>query len=93
MPDTLDTMVTLPDIASSPSHAATEDAIVGSEDRNPDEPLSNEESATDYFKTVPEEEAMNYVMFLHDIHAISFDRMNELKELLGSTTSLMPLDK
>lgn len=86
----------VPSINSSPTDAVREDAIVGSvgeEQADPHEPLALDDMAKDYFETVPEEEALNYVMFLHDIHAITFDRMNELKKLLEGTTSFMPLEK
>jgi len=79
--------------ASSPVPAAKEDAPIGVVDDvepNPRAPFAQDEEATHYFNQVTESEALNYLMFLHDVHAISFDRLNELKTLLGETPSFLP---
>ena len=76
--------------SSSPVDAAKEDAIIGTDEHNPHEPMLDEDEAQRYFDSVDDEEAMNYIMFLHDIHAITFDRLNELKEKLSKTTSFLP---
>jgi hypothetical protein len=80
--------VSLP--TSAPVDASTEDAIIGTDERNPHEPMLEDEDAQRYFDSVDDEEALNYIIFLHDIHATSFDRLNELKEKLSKTTSFLP---
>jgi hypothetical protein len=50
--------------------------------------MTDDKEAQDYFDSVDEGEALNYISFLHDIHAITFDRFNELKEKLGGTNFL-----
>lgn len=77
----------------APANAAKEDAIVGTvgeELADPNEPFSVEQEALDYFNSVTEEEALNYIMFLHDTHHISFDRLNTLKELLSTVPGFLP---
>jgi hypothetical protein len=76
--------------SASPVDAAREDAIIGSDEHNPHEPMQEDDEAQRYFDSVDDEEALNYIMFLHDIHAISFDRLTELKEKLSNTTSFLP---
>ncbi len=79
--------------SSSPVDAPHEDALIGSTeslDINPNEPLRMDDEAREYFNSVPEDTALNYIMFLHDFHAISFDRLNELKELLTTVPSFLP---
>lgn len=77
----------------APADTAKEDAIIGTvgeELADPNEPFAVEQEALDYFNSVTEEEALNYLMFLHDTHHISFDRLNELKVLLESVPSFLP---
>ena len=76
--------------SASPTPSANEDAIIGGDEVNPRAPFSMDDEATTYFNQVTEGEALNYIMFLHDTHAISFDRLTELKELLTSTPSFLP---
>lgn len=80
--------VSLPSL--SPIDASYEDANLSEDVPNPHEPLSTDDEATKYFNEVTEGEALNYLMMLHDIHAISFDRLNSLKELLVTTPSFLP---
>ena len=83
--------VDAPSTSAIPS--ADEQAIPGAdgEDRaDPNEPLAIEEEAKEYFNSVTDEEALNYIMFLRDANAISFDRLNQLKELLDQTPSFLP---
>ena len=69
-----------------------EDAIIGDPEDiegNPHEPFREDDAAKEYFESVTYTEAMNYLMFLHDTHALSFDRLNELKEMLDVTPSFL----
>ncbi len=56
----------------------------------PHESLSEDSDAKEYFNSVTENEALNYIMMLHNIRAISFDRLNQLKELLEDTPNFLP---
>ena len=74
-------MAGVPDITLD-LNVAFEDASIGV-----DEPFDNKE-AKEYFKSVGETEALNYVMMLHDMHAISFDRLGEFKKMIEETPSV-----
>jgi hypothetical protein len=73
--------------------APHEDALIGGDDDEVpvgEQTLITDDSATTYFNSVGEEEALNYIMFLHDMNVISFDRLIELKTLLEKTSSFLP---
>lgn len=76
--------------SSAPLDTAREEVDVSGEFPTPNEPLSSTPEATAFFESVPESEALNHIMMLHDIRAISFDRLNQLKEILDNTTSFLP---
>lgn len=85
--------VSLP--TSSPADASLEDALIGPVDdveENPHQPFNEDSEAQTYFDSVTENEALNYIIFLHDMHSISFDRLNELKILLSKTSNFLPED-
>ena len=90
MPDFPDILgdVNLPSV--SPVDTFREEVDTDGDVPTPHEPLSEETEAKDYFNSVTEGEALNYIMMLHDIRAISFDRLNSLKELLEDTPSFLP---
>jgi hypothetical protein len=70
-----------------------EDALIGDppgEVPTGEEVLVTDEAATTYFNSVGDEEALNYIIFLHDANVISFDRLNQLKALLDETPSFLP---
>tara|TARA_R110000751_G_scaffold12777_1_gene43776 strand:+ start:821 stop:1114 length:294 start_codon:yes stop_codon:yes gene_type:complete len=83
--------VSLP--TASPVDAANEDAVIGAvddEELTHHEPFGDDETAQTYFDNVDNDTALNYIMFMHDIHAITFDRLQELQTLLSNTTSFLP---
>jgi len=80
--------VSLP--SSSPLDTVSHEVDVSGETPEPHEPMSSDEEAKKYFNEVTEGEALNYMMMLHDIRAISFDRFNYLKGLLEDTPSFLP---
>jgi len=68
-----------------------EDALIGDPsdvEPNADEPLREDNEVIQYFASVTDTEARNYIMFLHDLHAISAERKNELFVLLDNNPSL-----
>ena len=78
---------------AAPTDASFEDAPIAavSEDlHDSHEPMTDDSEAQTYFDSVDEGEALNYISFLHDIHAITFDRFTELKEKLGTTPTFLP---
>lgn len=75
---------------------AVEDAIIGKPDdakADPNEPLGTTAAAKKYFNSVDETEAMNYILYLHDTHLISFDRLEQLKKILTKTPKTLPKTK
>jgi hypothetical protein len=82
--------VSLP--SASPIDTHYEEVDISGETPEPGEPLQTEEEAKEYFNEVTEGEALNYLMMLHDVRAISFDRLNQLKEMLDDTPSFLPKD-
>ena len=70
--------------------APHEDALVGTEETNIYEPLRDDAEAKSYFETIPEEEALNYIMMLRSGNYISFERLNQLKDILESSTTIIP---
>ena len=74
----------------SPVDAAPYEVDVNGDMPHEHEPMSIEGEAKEYFNSVTEGEALNYIMMLHDMNAISFDRLNQLKEMLDDTPSFLP---
>jgi len=90
MSNDFDILGDIPSISTSPLDAAAYEVDIDGETPNVDEPLASEEEATEYFNSVTEDEALNFILMLHDIRAISFDRFNQLKTVLESTPSFLP---
>lgn len=76
---------------TSPIESPLEDAFIAeSSEVNVYEPLREESAASEYFSTVPEEEALNYIMMLREGGFITFERFTELQDLLKTTKTLIP---
>lgn len=91
----MDDFPTLPlgDLAppmSDPIEAPQEDAIVGTDEVNFHEPMREDDDAKEYFSSVPEEEALNYIHMLRSGNYISFERFDSLKTLLANSTTVIP---
>ena len=90
-PDNFGGEIDLP--SSSPVDAVKEDAVIGAVEDitlTHHEAFQEDEIAQTYFDSVDNDTAMNYILFLHDIHAITFDRLTELQDILDKTTSFLP---
>ena len=74
-------------VVNSPTSTSLEDALLGVEDApaRPHEPMVEDSDAQEFFNNTDSVEALNYLSFLHDTKAISFDRFNELRALLDKT--------
>jgi hypothetical protein len=77
-------------VTASPIDSAREEVDIDVDTPDAHEPLQTDEDTKEYFNSVTEGEALNYLMMLHDIRAISFDRLNQLKVLLEDSPSFLP---
>ena len=75
----------IPTPSVGPIEGPFEDAIVGTNETNINEPLREDDAATEYFASVPESEALNYIGMLRDGNFITLERLEQLKALLEST--------